>query len=74
MALRADLEVSAVALVVDADDEFVERGVPVERHVDAGTGATGQLSVFGVGVGKRVARKPRWAAVECAGGGIGAPC
>src|SRR5438309_5352715 len=43
--------------------------MPVKRHVDPGTVATGQLSAFGVGVGKRAARKPRWAAVECAGGG-----
>src|SRR5260221_12224357 len=40
VALRSDLEVGAVALVPDADDELVERGVPVERHVDAGTGAS----------------------------------
>jgi len=33
---EGDLEVGALALVADADGELVERGVPVEGHVDAG--------------------------------------
>src|SRR5262249_13043738 len=75
VALRADLEVGAVALVADTDDEFVESGVPVERHVDAaGAGATGHLSAFGFGGGRRAAPTPLREGVECAAGGIGAPC
>jgi hypothetical protein len=44
---EGDVEVDEVALVADRDDKFVESGVPVERHVDAGTGAMGQLSAIG---------------------------
>jgi hypothetical protein len=39
--------VGTVALVADADDQLVESGMPVERHVDAGTRAVSQLSAFG---------------------------
>jgi hypothetical protein len=47
VALRADLEIGAVALVADRNRQFVKSGVSVERHVDAGTRAMGQLSAFG---------------------------
>src|SRR6476659_3646011 len=58
VARRADLEVGAVALVADADDYLVENGMPVERHVDAGSGAAGQLAELGFGIVRRAADPP----------------
>jgi hypothetical protein len=66
--------VGATGLVLDADDWFVGSGMRVERHVDGGTGATGQLSALGFGVGQRSAPTQLWAAAECAGGGIRVTC